>query len=142
MTTKISIAAAIAAANAMTALVDAGSGAGILKIYDGAMPATVDTALGAQQLLAEFPLDAVDAFQDAVDTVGGAVATANAVAAQDGLITGTATWGWVTDSDDNPVFMGDVSNPAGTGAIKISSTAITAGIEISVISLSYTQPKA
>lgn len=137
MVTRISIAAAIAQCNAITALADNGSK---LQIYGGAMPATADTALSGQTLLAEFPL-AADPFQDAVDTVNGAVATGNPVDAQDALATGTATWGRVINSAGNAVFIGDASTTAGTGAIKISSTSITTGIEIAVISLSYTQPK-
>jgi hypothetical protein len=139
MVTRISAAAAIAMANAITALVDDGS---VLRIYSGAMPASVDTALSGQTLLAEFPLASPDAFQDAVDTVNGAVATGNAVAAQDALATGVAAWGTVVNSSDVRVWDGDASLPAGTGAIKISSLNLTAGVEISVISLSYTQPKA
>lgn len=138
MTTKITAAAAIAMCAAITNLADNGSK---LQIYNGAIPATADTALGGQTLLAEFTL-ATDPFQDPVDTVNGAVATGNAVAAQDALVTGTATWGRVINSAGTTLWIGDVSNPAGTGAIKISSTNLTAGVEISVISLSYTQPKA
>lgn len=138
MVTRISAAAAIAQCNAITALVNDGSK---LQVFGGAMPATADTALSGQTLLAEFPLASPDAFQDAVDTTNGAVATGNAVAAQDAVATGTATWGRVINAAGNAIWIGDVSTTAGTGAIKISSTAITTGIEISVISLSYTQPK-
>jgi hypothetical protein len=139
MTTRLAAATAIAMVNALTALIDDGS---VLEIYNGAMPATADTALSGQTLLAAFPLASPDAFADAVDTVNGAVATANAVAAQDGLATDTATWGRIISSTDAVILIGDVSLPAGAGAIKISSVNITAGIELSVISLSYTQPKA
>ena len=138
MTTKLAAATAIAMVNALTARVDTGS---TLEIYNGTMPATADTALSGQTLLLSFPLPA-DAFQDAVDTVNGAVATGNAVTAQDGLATDTATWGRIIDSTDAVVLIGDVSLPAGTGAIKISSVNIQTGIEVNVISMSYTQPKA
>lgn len=137
MVTRISAAAAIAQCNAITALADNGSK---LQVYGGAMPATADTALSGQTLLVEFPL-AADPFQDAADTTNGAVATGNPVEAQDAVATGTATWGRVVDSAGTTLWIGDVSTTAGTGAIKISSTSITTGIEISVISLSYTQPK-
>jgi hypothetical protein len=139
MVTRISAAAAIAMADAITALVDDGSE---LRIYGGTMPATVDTALSGQTLLASFPLASPDAFQDAVDTVNGAVATGNAVVAQDAIATGAATWGTVVNAADVRIWDGDTSLPAGNGAIKISSLNLTAGVEISVISLSYTQPKA
>jgi len=139
MASYISAAAAIAAVNAMTALVNA-NGPGKLQIFGGAMPANADAALSGQPLLAEFPL-AADAFQDASDTINGAVTQANPVTAQDAAATGNATWGRVVDGDDNTVFLGDVSTPAGNGAIKISSVALTLGVEVSVISLTYTQPK-
>lgn len=136
--TRVTAVAAIAQANAITALVDDGSE---LQIYSGAMPATADTALGAQVQLAVFPLASPDPFADAVDTVGGAVATANAVAAQDALVTGIAAWGRVVNNAGTVVWIGDASVPAGTGAIKISSVNLTAGVEISVISMTWTQPK-
>lgn len=141
MVTRISAAAAIAMANAITALPDVGGG-GKLRIYSGAMPASVDTAIGAQVLLAEFPLATPDSFADAVDTVGGAVATGNPVAAADAIATGVAAWGTVVNAANTRIWDGDASLPAGNGAIKISSLNLTSGVEISVISLSYTQPKA
>lgn len=137
MTTKLAAAVAIAHAAAAIALVNNGSK---LQVYDGAMPATADTALGAQVKLVEFALPN-PAFQAPVDTVGGAVATGNAVTAANAIATGTATWGRIVNAAGNPLWIGDVTNTAGTGAIKISSTNITNGIEISVISHSYVQPK-
>lgn len=139
MVTRISAAAAIAMANAITDLANTGSK---LRIYSGAMPASVDTALSGQTLLAEFPLATPDAFADAVDTVNGAVATGNPVAAQNAAATGVAAWGTVVNASNVRIWDGDASLPAGTGAIKISSLNLTAGVEVSVISLSYTQPKA
>lgn len=139
MVTRISAAAAIAMANAIVGLANSGSK---LRIYNGTMPATVDTALSGQTLLAEFALATPNAFAAAVDTVNGAVATGNPVAAQNALATGTATWGTVVNASNVRIFDGDASLPAGSGAIKISSLNLTSGVEISVISLSYTQPKA
>lgn len=113
MASFISAATAIAAVNAMTALVNA-SGPGSLQIYGGAMPANADTPISSQPLLVEFPL-ASDAFQDAVDTINGAVSAANPVVAQDATATGNATWGRVVDGNESTIFMGDVSTPAGSG---------------------------
>jgi hypothetical protein len=138
MASFISAAAAIAMVNALTALVDTGSQ---LEIYNGEMPEDADTPLDEQELLVAFDFASPDAFADAVDTINGAVATANAIDPADGLVTDTATWGRVINNAGDTLIIGDVSNPAGTGAIKISSTAITTGVEVSVISLSYTQPK-
>jgi hypothetical protein len=64
------IAAANAALNARTALLNSG----ILRIYSGTRPATADTALGAQVLLAECTLNAT-----AFGAAANRVATANAV---------------------------------------------------------------
>jgi hypothetical protein len=59
-----------------------------LRIHDGARPATADTALGAQTLLAELRFNA-PAFGTAVD----GVATANAITpARAARATGMAAW--------------------------------------------------
>lgn len=44
-----------------------------------------------------------------------------------GAATGTANWFLMTNPDKKPILMGEVSNPAGTGDMKLSDNNIVAG---------------
>jgi len=89
--TRISSAAAIAAVDAVTPLLNAG-GAGRIDIMDGVQPAGVDTAITTQVVLASLPLS-VTAFQGAVDQGGFARAVANAITQDSSAnAAGIATW--------------------------------------------------
>ena len=128
--TRLSVAARNAAADAVTALIGA---SGFLDIYDGTQPTNPDTALGAQVKLAHLPLSA-DAFADAVN----GVATANAItddAAADA--TGTASWFTVTKSDGTRIWEGSVGTSAAN--LIVPTTSFVAGVAIGVSSLTYTQ---
>lgn len=140
MSVKISAAAAIAACNTIVALVDGGAAAGTLVIYDGVRPADVGTAITIQVPLVTFTL-ADPAFAAAVDTAAGGHATAGAVAIVQAADSGTATFFRVFDSDGVAVFDGDVTDTAGNGDLKLSSTAVVAGIDVTVVSLTTTMPK-
>lgn len=132
---QITNAAASAAADAVTARVDAGAGAGKLRIYDGSQPATADTAIGAQVKLAELT------FSDpAFGAASNGVATANAITADSSAdATGTAAWFRVVDSNGTTVFDGTVGT---SGAdLNLNTTSIVAGAEVAVSSLTYTQSK-
>ena len=132
---QITNAAATAAANAVVDLVDAGSGAGKLRIYDGTQAATADTAIGAQVLLAELT------FSDpAFGNASNGVATANAITADSSAnATGTASWFRVVDSDDNAIFDGTVGT--GTHDLVLNTTSIVSGAEVSCSAFTYTQSK-
>lgn len=140
MPIKLAVATAIAMVNAAAVLSDGGSGAGKLRIYSGAQPATPDTA-PAGTLLVEFTLGD-PAFGAGTDGVAGAVATGNAVAPVPATATGTAAWFRLVDSDNDAIIDGDVTDTAGTGSLKVSSTAIIAAIDVSIVSMSFTVPKA
>jgi len=129
---KISNAAANAAANAVVDLLNSGK----IQIYDGAQPATPDTAVSDQTLLAELTLGN-PAFGDAALGVATAEAitgdtTANA--------TGTAAWFRVLTSADAPILDGSVGTEGCN--LNLNSTAIQAGAEVTISALTYTQPKA
>ena len=140
MSIRIASAAAIAACNAINALVDGGSAGGKLNIYAGSRPATVDTAVSGQTLLVSFTLGD-PSFGAATDVTDGGQATANSIAAVQAAATGTATWFRVFDSDNAPIFDGDVTNTAGSGDLKLSSVSIVSGIDVSVVSLTTKMPK-
>lgn len=135
MTTSLTNAAAIAACDAIVDLVDAGAGAGKLKIYSGAVPTDADTALGAQVLLATLTFSD-PAFGAAADTGGEATATASAITADASAdATGTASFFRVTDSDDVVLWQGSVGT-AGEN-LNLNSVAIQAGAEVAVTAFTY-----
>lgn len=123
----------------ITTLVDAGAGAGFLRIYDGTIPADADTAVGAQTLLAELTMS-----DPAFAAASGGVATANAITSDASAnASGTATWFRITDSDGNAVLDGDVSTvAAGTGDLQLDTTTINAGQTVNVNSLTITEGNA
>ena len=141
MAIKLAAAVAVAAAAAQTEMIDADTpDGGFLQVYSGTRPASPDTAAAGTKLV-EFELPN-PAFGTPVDGALGATAVANAVTPVAALANGTASWFRVTDNSGDPVFDGDVSDAAGSGDLKISNTAVTSGIDVSVVSLTFLQPKA
>jgi hypothetical protein len=127
----ISNAAAIAALNAIVDLLDAGSGPGKIRIYDGTRPTDVDTAVGSQVLLAELTLSD-PAFGNAVDDTPGALAVASAITADASAnASGTATWYRALDSDNNAVIDGNVGTTSAD--LILSSTIIVATEPVTVL---------
>ena len=123
------------AADAVCALANSG----LLRIYDGSQPATADTAVIAQVLLAELTLNAT-AFGAAVN----GVATANAITADSSAnATGTATWFRVLDSGGVDLVdnLWDGSVDTAGADLNLNSVAISAGASVSVTSFTYTQSK-
>lgn len=141
MTSKISNAAAIAACDAVVDRVDAGAGAGKLRIYDGTggVPANADDAIGSQVLLAELTMSD-PAYGNAVDINPGARATANAITGDTSANnTGTAAFFRVLDSNDVPIIQGNVGTSG--QELNLNTTSIVAGVSVQVSSLTHTQPE-
>jgi hypothetical protein len=132
LNTKQANAAVNAAADAVCALLNNG----YLRIYDGAQPATADTAVSGQTLLAELRFGT-----PAFGAASGGVATANAITKDSAAkATGTATWFRALKSDGTtPVFDGSVGTSGCN--LNMNSVAIQENAEVSVTSLEYTQPK-
>lgn len=109
---------------------------GYLRIYDGTRPATADTAIGAQVLLAELRFNAI-----ASGAAVAGVLTFNALTADASAnATGTATWFRALKSDGTTaVFDGEAGLSASD--LNLNAVAIVAGVELSVTTFSYTQPK-
>ncbi len=138
-TTIISNTLARKIVDAAAAAVDAGSGAnGKLVIYSGSVPAQCDTALGAQVALVTFNLPK-PAYGAAAEVGDSAVATANAISVATAAAGGTATFYRIFDTDGKAVIQGDVTDTNGTGSLKISTTAIVQGIDVTVVSLTLTK---
>lgn len=102
-------------------LVDAGTGAGSIKLYDES-----DT------LLAEIPLT------DPCGTVSGAGVLTITASGPDTSAdaTGTCSYGTICDSDDNVCLTipAQAGSSAVSGKIVISTTSIVAGAEVSLVS--------
>lgn len=124
-------AAVNAAADAVCALLNGGK----LRIYDGSQPATADTAVSGQTLLAELTFG-----NPAFAGASAGQATANAITQDSSAdATGTAAWFRALKSDNTPVYDGSVGT---SGAdLNLNSVAIQAGAAVQISSLTYTQPK-
>jgi len=108
---------------------------GFLDIYDGAQPATADTAITTQVKLARLTF-ANPAFGAAV----AGVATANAIGSDASAdATGTAAWFRALKSDGTAVLDGSVGT-AGCN-LNLNSVAITAGAAVSCTAFTLTESK-
>lgn len=124
--------AANAACDAMAALANSG----LLRIYDGSQPATADTAIGAQVLLAELTMNAT-AFGAAV----AGVATANAITSDAAAnATGTASWFRLVQSNGTTVICDGTVGTSGCD-LNLNSVAISSGAAVAVTSFTLTESK-
>jgi len=111
---------------------------GYLRIYTGSQPATADTAIGAQVLLAELRFNATAAGA----TVAGVI-TFNAITSATAAATGTAAWFRALKSDGtSAIFDGTADVTANTPNLVLNSVAISSGATVSVTSFTHTIAKA
>lgn len=123
------------ARNAMLDQMNGQIGAGgFLRFYDGAQPATADTALGAQVKLAELALSASPFAAAAAGQIVANTITQDAAADA----TGTATWATFTTSAGVRQF--DVSVGTSGADINMNSVAIQVGAAVSVTSYNLSIP--
>lgn len=122
-----------AACDAVTALLNSGK----IRIYSGTRPANANTALSGNTLLAELTFGAT-AFGAAV----AGVATANAITADaDADATGTATFARLFKSNGTSVVTDiDVTTSAGSDRIVLDTVGIAQHANVSISSLTITQP--
>lgn len=119
-------------ANALAALLNSG----VLKIYNGTQPATADTAITTQQVLATLGF-ASTAFGSAVN----GILTANAITSDsDAALTGTATWFRAFQSDGTTKVLDGSAGTSGADLI-LNSTSIQQHAEVSVNSFVLTLSK-
>lgn len=131
---RLTNAAASAAADAVVDLIDAGAGAGTIKIYTATIPTNANTALGAQTLLATLT------FSDpAFGAASNGVATASAITSDSSAdATGTATWARIADSNGTTIM--DVTVGTSGEDINFNTVSFVSGAVIAISSLTYTQP--
>jgi hypothetical protein len=123
-----------ALADAFDEAVNAGSGAGTIKIYSGTQPADANTGLSGNTLLATFTLDdpAFGAASGGVITLAGTPLSATGAAA------GTATWARCETSTPGTVFDCNVGTADAT--LILNTTTISVGVDISLTAGTITMP--
>ena len=133
LNTQLSNAAVNAEADALAPLLNAG----LLRIYDGSQPATANTAIGAQVLLAELTFNAT-----AFPAASNGVLTANAITADSSAnAAGTASWFRAVKSDGTTVVMDGTVGTA-TSNLILTTTTISLGLTVSCTSFVHTIAKA
>jgi hypothetical protein len=112
---------------------NAGTGAGTLEFYTATMPATPDVVVTTQTKLGTLTLS------DPSGTITNGVLTFLTIT-QDGSAdaTGDATWVRLRDSNSVVVTDMDVTDEAGSGAVKINTVHIVAGGPILMNTLAIT----
>lgn len=133
MAVRLSASLANDLADAVDTAVNAGAGAGTIKIYTGSQPATADTAASGT-LLATFTL-ADPAFGPASSgtiTLQGVPLTVAAAA------TGTAGWFRMATSTPTTVLDGSVGTSG--NQINLNTTSITLGVNVTITSGTITMP--
>jgi hypothetical protein len=112
--------------------IDAGSGPGKVRIYDGTRPASGGSAT---TLLAELTLS------DPCGSVTGGVLTLSTITSDTAAdATGTATWFRIVDSDN--VFVVDGNIGTSGSDLNLNSQGISAGAAVSISSFTITEGNA
>jgi hypothetical protein len=126
-----------AGADAIVDRVDAGAGPGKLRIYSGTRPASPDTAVGAQVLLAEFTL-ADPAFSAAA--AGVKTLDATPVLSTTGLAAGAGSWCRFLDSNNVAHYDGSVTATGGGGNVELNTTTVSVGLTMEITAGTITMP--
>lgn len=128
---KLANAAVNAEADALGALLNTG----YLRIYDGTQPATADTAISTQNLLAELRFGAT-----AFGASSAGVITANSITSGIAGATGTATWVRCLKSDGTTPVL-DASVGASVSDLVLTTASIVTSNTVSVSSFVHTVTK-
>ncbi len=132
MTTRVSTAVRNAMLDAARGLLDAGAGAGKLRIYTGSQPGGGPSASATGTLLVEIALN-----DPAFDAAASGAAAADVSPALSALATATGTAGWarLLDSNNVAIVDGSVTGSGGGGNLIIDNTAVVSGAAVSITSL-------
>ena len=125
LNTQVADATVNAQANALATLCNSG----LIRIYDGAQPATADTAVSGNTLGVTLTFGAT-AFPSAVS----GLLTANAITSGTAVADITPTWARIVKSDTTTVVM-DVS--AGAASANLTIGAFTSGTVVSATSFTH-----
>lgn len=130
LNTRISVVARNTQLDALRVLLDGG----FIRIYDGAQPASPDTAISTQVLLAELSLA-----NPAFGAASAGVITANAITADSSAnATGTAAWFRAVKADGTAVIDGSVGTA--TANLILNTLSIIAGAPVSISAWTHGLP--
>ncbi len=107
---------------------------GFLQIYTGTQPATPDTALSGNTLLATLSLSGT-----AFSSASAGTKTANAIVSGTAVATGTATFARAFKSDDSTAVIDGSVGTSGTDFI-LNDVNITTGGTVSITSWTVSMP--
>jgi hypothetical protein len=128
-----------AMANAFVTELDAGT-AGVIEIYDGAMPTDADTAIGAQNKLATLTFSATS-FGAATDGNPGGLITANVITSDAACdATGTAAWARISTQAGGTTIC-DVNVGTAATVMIFNSVAFSINSIISCSAFTFTMPE-
>lgn len=115
--------------------IDAGSGAGTIKLYTGTQPTLAGDTITTQTLLGTLT------FSDPCGTETAGTFTASAIT-QDSAAdaTGTATWARIADSTGATVCDVDVGTSGGGASLQMNTTSIVIGGPILITYFTITVP--
>ena len=123
------------ALDTIKAAIDAGVGAGTIKIYTGTQPTTAEDAITTQTLLGTLT------FSDPCGTSASGTLTMSAIT-QDSAAdaTGTATWARIADSTGATVCDVNVTATGGGGTLQFNTTSFVIGGPILISAFTITVP--
>ena len=123
------------ALDTVKAAIDAGAGAGTIKIYTGTQPTTAADAITVQVLLGTLT------FSDPCGTSASGTLTMSAIT-QDSAAdaTGTATWARIADSTGATVCDVDVTATGGGGTLQFNTTSFVISGPILISAFTITVP--
>ena len=107
---------------------------GFMQIYTGTQPATPDTALSGNTLLATLPLSAT-----AFGASSAGTKTANAITSGTAVATGTATFARFFKSDDATAVLDMSVGTSGTDCV-LNDVNITTGGTVAITSATVSMP--
>lgn len=123
------------ALDAIKTAIDAGSGAGTIKVYNGTQPTAASDAVTTQTLLATLT------FSDPCGSSSSGTLTMSAITQDTAAdATGTATWARIADSTGATVFDADVTNTGSGGTIQFNTTNFVSGGPVLISSFTITVP--
>jgi hypothetical protein len=135
MATRLATATRNACCDSVVDLLDAGSGAGTIKIYSGSQPASANDAPTGTLLCTITLADpAFGAASTGVATLAGTPLSGTGVAA------GTAGWARLADSAGATVMDGSVTATGGGGQVELATTTISVGVTVQITSGTVTMP--
>ena len=115
--------------------IDAGAGAGTIKVYNGTQPTTANDAITSQTLLATLT------FSDPCGSTSSGTLTMSAITQDSSAdATGTATWARIADSTGSTVFDVDVTNTGAGGTLQFNTTSFVIGGPVLISAFTITVP--